>query len=353
MMKRYITSIFQFVAITMVAVACSGKADNAKQETLGDVIPVRVISPSKTKIHPTVQVSGQLTTDDETYLAFKTGGVIRSIQVKEGDAVGKGQILATLDLTEIKTQVAQARLGFEKAQRDYNRVTRLHRDSVATLEQFQNSRTGLEIARKQLEAAEFNLTFSEIRALADGFILRKFVSEGQVISPGAPVLLTNGARQGRWIIRAGIGDREWSVIRLNDEAKIVIDAFPTEEYRAMVTRKSEGVDPANGSFAVELTISGMQTHPFAAGMFGKATITPAQATEAWVIPFDALLDGDAKQGYVFVTDDNKVAKKVIVSIGSITKEYVQVTSGLEKSKSLIVSGSAYLTDGSKIRVIEN
>jgi hypothetical protein len=55
---------------------------------------------------------------------------------------------------------------------------------------------------------------------------------------------------------------------------------------------------------------------------------------------------------VFVTEDGKTAKKVKVTIAGITKEYVQVTSGLENSKALIVSGGAYLVDGSPIQVLE-
>ncbi|CAN5378460.1 efflux RND transporter periplasmic adaptor subunit [soil metagenome] len=351
-MKNLLQNAFSLSVIVLVIQACGSKPEGLQQETANDVIPVKVIGLAKTKIQPAIKVSGQLTTDDETYLSFKTAGVIRSIKVKEGDAIRKGQVLATLDLTEINAQVSQARLGFEKAQRDYNRVSRLYKDSVATLEQFQNGQTGLSIAQKQLEAAEFNRNFSEIRALADGYILRKFVSEGQVITSGSSVLLTNGAKQGRWIVRCGLGDRDWSAISLKDEAVISMDAFPNEEFDARVTRKSEGTDPASGSFTVELTINEKSKHSFATGMFGKASITPSRVTEAWTIPFDAVLDGDAEHGYVFITNDNKTARKVNVAISGINRDYVQVISGLENAKALIVSGSAYLTDSSAIRVIE-
>ncbi|MEJ0055128.1 MAG: efflux RND transporter periplasmic adaptor subunit [Bacteroidota bacterium] len=255
-MKNFIQPLIILTAIMIVMQSCGGKSEASQQEATNDVIPVKVLALTKTKAQPVIQVSGQLTTDDETYLSFKTGGVIRSIKVKEGDAIRKGQVLATLDLTEINAQVSQAKLGFEKAQRDFNRLSRLYKDSVATLEQFQNSQTGLSISQKQLEAAEFNLSFSEIRALADGFVLRKFVSEGQVITSGTPVILTNGAKQGHWIVRCGLGDRDWSTISLNDEAKVSFDAFPNEEFTAVVSRKSEGTDPSSGSFTVELTIKG-------------------------------------------------------------------------------------------------
>lgn len=47
----------------------------------------------------------------------------------------------------------------------------------------------------------------------------------------------------------------------------------------------------------------------ASGMFAKAEIVPSQKVTAWSIPYDALLDGDAGMGDVFITNDGKTAKK--------------------------------------------
>jgi len=331
--------------------ACAPKTETASPEAASELVPVTIMKLSRTSIRPSISVSGQLTTDDETPLSFKTGGLVKSVLVREGDAVQKGQLLATLDLTEIRAQVSQARLAFEKAQRDANRVVRLHRDSVATLEQFQNSQTGLEIARRQLEAAEFNLTFSEIRAITDGFVLRKFVSEGQVVTPGSPILLTNGAHKSQWLLRAGLSDREWSMVTAGDSAEVRIDAVPERAFFGAVTRKSEGADPTTGSFMVEVTTRDIPRTALAAGMFGKAVIHPSKSIPAWRIPYDALLDGDATHGYVFVTNDNKTAHKVEVRISGINKDFIEVTSGLDEATSLIVSGSAYLVDKAAIRII--
>ncbi|HQQ96684.1 MAG TPA: efflux RND transporter periplasmic adaptor subunit [Cyclobacteriaceae bacterium] len=331
--------------------ACGPKAEVTNIEMPSELVPVTIMKLSRTPIRPVIPVSGQLTTDDETPLSFKTGGLVKRVTVKEGDVVRKGQLLATLDLTEIQAQVSQARLTFEKTQRDANRVARLHRDSVATLEQYQNSQTGLEIARRQLEAAEFNLTFSEIRAISDGFVLKKYVSDGQVVAPGAPILLTNGAHKSQWLLRAGLSDREWSMVIVGDSAEVRIDAVPDKVFKGVVTRKSEGADPMTGSFMVEVTTNDMPRAALAAGMFGRAQLRPSNMVLAWRIPYDALLDGDATHGYVFVTNDNQTAHKVKVGISGINKEFIEVTSGLEGAASLIVSGSAYLVDKAAIRII--
>ena len=331
--------------------SCSNSDGKSESNSRTEIIPVRVQAIEQQELKPVIQTSGLFTTDDETYLAFKTGGIIDKVLVKEGDVIRKGQLLATLNLTEIEAQVAQARLSFEKAKRDFSRVENLYKDSVATLEQFQNARTGMEVASRQLDAANFNRSYSEIRSVANGFVLRKLANEGQVISPGAPVFQTNGAGQGKWILRTGVSDHEWAIIHVGDKATVTTDAMEGKQYEATVTRKSEGADAMNGSFMLELTLK-TPGPGLASGLFGKASIEASRKQRVWKIPYDALLDGDAQSGYVFATDDSKTAHKVPVVVGSIEKDQVIILSGLENVSKLIISGSAYLKDNAAIKIIE-
>lgn len=343
-------SLLVITAAVVILQACS--SSTGKEETMKaglEKIPVKVMTVAPMDIASTIQTSGVFTTDDETMLAFKTGGVIEKIYVKEGDAIKKGQLLAKLNLTEIEAQVAQARLGFEKAQRDQQRVKNLYRDSVATLEQYQNVNTALEVANKQYEAARFNLSHSEIRAVNNGFVLRKMASEGQVILPGTPALQTNGASQSNWKLRVGVSDREWAWITIGDKATVTTDALPNQKLEATVTRKSEGSDTMGGAFSVELTVKG-NANTLASGLYGKAEIATAKKQRAWSIPYDALLDGNAQSGYVFALADGGRAKKTPITILSIDRDNLLVSSGLENTNQIIISGSAYLKDGSEVAI---
>ncbi|MEP6737362.1 MAG: efflux RND transporter periplasmic adaptor subunit [Chryseolinea sp.] len=314
-------------------------------------IPVRVAALEKSGRASVIKSSGRITTEDESVLGFKTGGVINAVLVKEGDAVKKGQLLATLDLTEINALVAQARIGFEKAQRDFQRAANLYRDSVATLEQFQNAETAVAIAKQQLEAAGFNKNFSEIHAPANGFVLRKFANAGQVVSIGDPIVMTNAASNGNWILKVGVSDKQWASINIKDKAKVMIDAFPDREFEAEVSRKSETSDAASGAFAIEVRIQNRQMK-LANGMFGAATIETGTDASSWSVPYEAVLDANGNQGFVFVTLDEKIALKRPVTIEGFNGKTVRISSGLDDAKSLIVSGSAYLTDSSSIRIVK-
>jgi RND family efflux transporter MFP subunit len=308
---------------------------------------------SQAEVSGSVHSSGQFTTDDETMLSFKTGGIIDRIYVKEGDKIKKGQLLATLDLTEISSQVNQTQIAYEKAARDYGRFENLRKDSVATLEQLQNSKTGLELAKQQLNAAKFNLQYSEIRATHDGVIIQKLVNEGQVIGQGMPVLVTSSKGRTDWILRVAVSDKEWAKIRLNDSASVKIEALDISDMQAFVSSKAENADQMTGCFSIDLKLNNARKLNIASGMFGKAEIMLSEKILVWQIPYDALLDGNADQGFVFVTNDNTNAYKVPVTIDAIDGKNILVSKGLDEYKSLIVSGSAYLKDKSVINVTNN
>lgn len=335
-----------------LAQACTetaGKGNTIPKKA--DPIPVKVVELSKTSMTRSIVASGRLTTDDETLLSFKTGGLVSAVLVEEGERVRKGQVLATLDMTEINSLVAQARSGMEKAERDLARAKNLYRDSVATLEQLQNAGTAYELAKQQLSAASFNQNFSTIKAPASGYVLKKFVNAGQVVGVGDPVLKTNGAGDGNWILKTGVSDKQWSGIKTKEQAEITIDAFPGKKFKGTVIRKSEAADPATGAFTLEIAVSN-EKHPFAAGMFASATITGFDPASAWKVPFEAVLDANGSEGFVFITRDNKTAVKKMVRIESFDGNSIHVKEGLEEATALIVSGSAYLTDQSPIKIVK-
>jgi multidrug efflux pump subunit AcrA (membrane-fusion protein) len=79
---------------------------------------------------------------------------------------------------------------------------------------------------------------------------------------------------------------------------------------------------------------------------------PAASTKAWLVPYDAILDGNAGEGYVFVAREDNTAEKVKVSIGNIVNGKVLVTGGLDSIKTIITTGNAYLNDKSPIKIIK-
>lgn len=345
---RKLISMWMIVLVGILT-SCHHKQQKKDILSFSDTIPVQTGILLKKEVTIPINISGQFLTNDETILSFKTGGIINAIFVREGEYVRKGQVLASLNLTEIKSQVSQAELNFEKTKRDFDRVKNLYRDSVATLEQYQNCKTAFDVATEALNGARFNLNYSQITAFSDGYILKKFANTGQYVASGIPILQCNSTGKNNWKFRASISDKEWSAIAINDGAEIITEAFPQTIIKGTVSSKSKITDPFTGTFFIEINIKNIEL-PLATGLYGKATINPQNTFKVWAVPYEALLEGNAGNGFVFITNDDKIAQKVKVSILYLGKNEVYVGEGLDNVKCLIISGSAYLADGSLIKV---
>ena len=338
------------IALIMALGACSSSDRDSGLPADDTVIPVRVQPLVATDTAGTVTATGTFTTDDETALAFRSGGIIQQLRVKEGESFRKGQLLAAVEATEINTALEQARLGQEKAERDYRRARQLYADSVATLEQLEHAKTAFDAAKQDVQRASYVAGHTAITAPFDGYVLQRPANVGQVVGPGTPVLVVASHAKGGWLLKVGVSDRQWSAIQLGNSAMVTTDVLPGTGLRAEVARKSEGVNPQSGVFNVYLKLMDAPSPALASGLFGRATIRLAQTSGVWLIPFDALMDGDGKKAYVFVTADGKTARRVEVEVSGIQKGHAVVTAGLENGGSLIVSGSPYLRDGSLITI---
>ena len=346
-------TLLLFLSFAVLLASCGSKAETNKKTANGsEAIPVRLAPVTSDSRLSGIHASGLIGTEEEARLSFKIGGVIDQVLVEEGQFVRKGQVLATLKSTEIAAQVNQVQLAVEKAERDYQRAQNLYRDSVATLEQLQNAKTGLDIARQNLQQVSFNQQYARIHAVSDGFIAKKILNAGELANPGSAVLVMGSVSgSSKWVLRAGVADREWAAIQIGNKAQVTTDAFPGEAFEAVVSKKALAADAISGSFQIEVQVQFGKKQP-AMGMFGNVTIIPSQASEGYSIPYEALLEADGKKGYVFVTEDRKKVQRVEVTIRSIDNNQVFVSQGLEGHAFVVISGSPYLSDGSAISVVQ-
>jgi multidrug efflux system membrane fusion protein len=345
--------LFRFAIVAILAFTLVRCGDNkaASAPAAEELIPVRLQPVTTGNQGRTLQYSGLIASNSEARLSFKIGGMISKIFVKEGDHVAAGQLLATLDLTEIDAQVQQATQNLEKTRRDEGRISNLYKDTVASLEQLQNAHTQLTVAGEALHIAEFNRQYAQIRASSGGTILQKLMNEGEYAAAGTAVLLFNGADRNDWVVRFGVSDKDWATLRKGDKARIAIDAYPDQDFSGSVTKLAEGADAAGGTYAVEVTIAAAG-HKLAPGLFCTLQLQPAVAKSLTLIPAAALAEGDGTTGYVYtLNEDKRTVRKLPVHVAFLQNDKIAISSGLENVQAVITDGVGYLTERSVVKVI--
>jgi membrane fusion protein, multidrug efflux system len=338
------------IALSIVSCSDNQAAVTPKTPASEAAIPVQLFPVVVSRQSRLLQYSGLMASNDEARLSFKIGGIISRIYVKEGDHVSAGQLLASLDLTEIDAQVQQAALNVEKAQRDENRLSSLYRDTVASLEQLQNSHTQLTVAGEALHIARFNRQYAQIRAASDGTILQKTGSEGEYLAAGTTVLVFNGTGNKDWVVRFGVSDKDWAVLHRGDKATVAIDAYPDHRFSGTITKLAEAADPANGTYVVEVTVESAG-HKFAPGLFCSLQLQPQAGRTYALIPASALTEGEGSGGYVYTLNaDNRTVRKIPVRIAFFRDDRIAVSSGLDSVRQVITDGVGYLTEHSVVKV---
>jgi len=172
------------VLLPFILLSCGGGADDAP--VFDPAIPVEVAEVQYEARALPIRTSGRLADKAELRLGFKIGGVVLELPVQEGQVVSGGQLLARLDPLEIDAQVAQARIGLDKATRDLDRAESLLRDTVATVEQVENARSARDAAASGTGRRGIQPPLRRNPRARRGRILRRLSEPGELVAPDHP-----------------------------------------------------------------------------------------------------------------------------------------------------------------------
>ena len=332
----------------LLIMACKKTPPQREESTR---LPVRTISVKEKVVSFPVHTSGKLASKTESKLSFKTGGIIQRIHVDEGQTVEEGQLLAALNLSEIRSKARQAELALQKARRDYTRARNLYNDSVATLEQYQDALTALEVARTNADIAKFNLAYSEIRAPSAGKILKRVAEANEIVGPGQPVFLF-ASTESAWVVRVNLTDKDIISVQLDDSASVSFDAYPGKTFACHVSETGKSADPYTGTYEVELRMDELP-ESLVSGFMTRVDIFPVKSVKKMIIiPVEALIEGTGMRGSCYVIRDGKAVRKDI-GIHALTDTGIVVSSGLDDGDEIIIEGGVYIREDIDIeKVVE-
>ena len=401
MKKSILIAVFMII-LSLTACNNEEQVINEK-EIVATPIEIQVVASED--ISNVNRINGSVIAKDEVSIFTPIAGEVTSVNVKVGDKVTKNQVLFSVDNASLTRnyqallddynrtkdlydkQIALVEQSLEDTKTIYNEQVRLAKQTTdntkalfdvgaATSIDVENAQFGLsqtEIAAKSaIEQAELTVTSTKNSALStltqlengikdakdvldktyakstiDGTVTMVNVTKGAMASPQAvAVMVTSDSNQQ---IKISVSEKIVPYIKVGDTADVKINALGTDVINCIVDSVSPSANPTTHLYDIHLNLP--SEIKSAVGMFAEVTLKTDVRANSIVIPTQAILT-DGETQYVYITDDEAIAKRVIVETGLIGDGVTQITSGLEVGNKLVIKGQSYLSDGSAVKVVE-
>ncbi len=155
---------------------------------LRSTVEVRTILPTPVDLPILREVPGVVVSVSQGTLASKVTGLVEEVRVREGDPVKVGQVLILLDNRDLQAQLERAQAEVDTAKAHYERIQRLYDEESVSQQELDNAQRAYKVAEAARKAIEANLAYTLIKAPFDGVITDKMIEEGELATPGRPLL---------------------------------------------------------------------------------------------------------------------------------------------------------------------
>jgi len=353
-----------FGMIGIVTVGFSGCQASAKTLIVDDGIPVEVMTAEEISRQIALQYKGTIVPEDQLTYAFKSGGRIEALNVKPGDVIKKGDLLATLEKTDLSLQLSAASAQLTSAQRDVekaeesfifnndqlNKMQELYKSGAISKNQldqvklkFDISESALEQTRQGVKAAqagfEINnrlLSDTELVAKSDGIVLRTSAEEGQLLGAQAPVVTIQSETQ---VVQVGVSESDIDCITMDTSVRIDKNG---QVYSGNIVEINNAPDMVTRTYLVKTRLN---EEGLRVGAITDVSFQTGNEKGIW-LPTQAVLSDGEK--FVYIIEDGRAFKK-IVSIEAVDGFELQI-SGVESGAEVVVSGMKKLSEGVEVLV---
>ena len=295
----------QLITFLLLLAACSGTGGQPDVTTdsataMPDTVPVFVLAPDTLK--KTVELPGELIPYEQAELYAKVQGFVRSMKADIGDHVKKGQTLAIIEAPEVNTRFSEAEAALQAAKAKWassrDQFERLYRASRAQtpgivapvdLERSRNQMladsASYEASRKQAQAYKEVSGYLYITAPFDGVITARKADPGALVGTQAMLLIIQHNQTLR--LRVAVPEIYVAAASVTRNIDFRVDAYPSQRFPAVLTRKTETIDPATRTELWEFSVDN-SARQLKAGAFAYVKLQLERGGLSFIVPPSAI-----------------------------------------------------------------
>lgn len=316
---------------------------NAGADSTKNGIAVAVMTLKAEVFKNYIDVQGRVDADQNVALSTEMPGTITKINVKTGDEVSIGQVLAETDARAINQQISDLQTNADLVNQIFEKQKNLWEQKIGTEVQYLQAKTNKESMEKKMAAMQEQLRMTKIISPINGTVDAVDIKFGQAVAPGIPAIRV--INYSNLKVKADVAETYASKIKKGNE---VVIHFPdtNDSLVAKVDFVSRAINNASRTFLVEVLLDNKKEyHP---NMVARLSINDYQSAGSSItIPVRAIQKDENNESFVYVANGN-TAKKQLVKIGQTYNGKAEVVEGLKEGDALVTLGYDIINDGDAI-----
>jgi RND family efflux transporter MFP subunit len=333
------SNMFKFIPVIIALALLSCAGEKKETTTVEEKVKVKVETVHKQDVEQLSEFTATVQANVTNQIAPQAPVRIQKLHVEIGDRVGAGQLLATMDDTNLK----QARIQIDNQTLEFNRIDELYKVGGVSKSAWDAQKTALDISRTAYKNLQEN---NQLLSPVTGIITARNYDNGDMYS-GIPVYVVEQIRPVKLIVN--ISESFYTQVKKGMDVDVKPDVYVGETFPGKIHLVYPTVDPSTRTFAVEIRISNTDER-VRPGMFARVIIDFG-ASQHVVVPDQAIVkQAGSGDRYVYVYKNGIVGYNK-VTLGRRMDNRYEVISGVEDNDQVVITGQNRLTNGMQVEVV--
>lgn len=344
--KIAMLTLGSFLAMSALT-GCS--SSDAEQETVVSRVPVAAETVEVQDFDKVITLGGLTAAENTVNVIAKISGMeqIKAVNVKVGDKVKAGQVLAQLDNEVSAINLSNAQLAYDNAFTNYENAKQLFELGAVSQSDLNQLKMAYENANNTLRQAQMAMEYATVTAPISGTVTMVNANVGSYATASAPMFEI--ANVDTLEITAGINEQNVSRIHIGQEVLLKINSVSDEWFPGTITEISKVMNSQTKSYPITIAMNN-KDDALVAGMYAEVKVVVDQADDVLVIPVDAIVYKEA-QPVAFIVQEDGTVKETALTLGINDGDYYVVTKGLKAGDQIVIKGNGNLVEGEAVSVI--
>jgi RND family efflux transporter MFP subunit len=319
-------------------------AENALKPVTAEVFPVKTFEHF-------IEVQGNVKTDRNVLVNPEINGIILNINVKKGDQVSQGQVIASVDNSQFQKTIEELNTRLDLAKDVFRRQENLWNQKIGSELQFIQSKNAVESLEKSIETVKNQMSKTVVKAPISGMVDELFANKGEMATPAMPIARVIDISTVQ--VEADVSETYLGKLKKGDKVNLSIPVL-NRELEEQIEFISQFIDPANRTFKVMLEVPNAD-RTLMPNLVTVLKIKDFTKENAVSVPTNIIQQASDGSKFVYTVSSSEgkgVVKKVAIKIGTSYNGYTLIEEGLTGGENLVMKGYSEVVDGEEVQLVK-